>query len=129
MPKLNEKIDSVDNFHMLTTEINQGVYSFDTPIFSICKIISQFDKRILEDSRKLYILRRSMVSQNIINDEQIILTDYLNHILQIPVEEIGQIYLELGTIKDNFMSKIILDMIDEYHFLPDMARKKKNKDI
>ena len=25
--KLNEKIDSVDNFHMLTTEINQGVYS------------------------------------------------------------------------------------------------------
>ena len=127
--KLNEKIDSVDNFHMLTTEINQGVYSFDTPIFSICKIISQFDKRILEDSRKLYILRRSMVSQNIINDEQIILTDYLNHILQIPVEEIGQIYLELGTIKDNFMSKIILDMIDEYHFLPDMDRKIKNKDI
>ena len=67
--KLNEKIDSVDNFHMLTTEINQGVYSFDAPIFSICKIISQFDKRILEDSRKLDIIRRSMVSQNIINDD------------------------------------------------------------
>ena len=69
--KLNEKIDSVDNFHMLATEIDQGIYSFDTPIFAICKIISQFDKRILDDSRKLDIIRRSMVSQNIINDEQI----------------------------------------------------------
>lgn len=126
--KLNEKIDSVDNFHMLATEIDQGIYSFDTPIFAICKIISQFDKRILDDSRKLDIIRRSMVSQNIINDEQIILTDYLNHILQIPVEEIGQIYLELGTIKDNFISKVILSMIEEYHFLPDMARKIKNKE-
>ena len=126
--KLNEKIDSVDNFHMLTTEINQGIYSFDKPIIAIFKIISQFDKRILEDSRKLDIIRRSMTSQNIINDEQIKLTDYLNNILQIPVDEIGQIYLELGTIKDNFISKVMLEIIEKYHFLPDMVRKIKNKD-
>lgn len=126
--KLNEKIDSVDNFHMLTTEINQGIYSLDTPIFAMCKIISQFDNRILNDERKLDIIKRSMVSQNIINNEQVKLIDYLNNILQIPVEEIGQIYLELGTIRNNFISKVILGMIEEYHFLPDMARKIKNKD-
>lgn len=125
--KLNEKIDSVDNFHMLTTEINQGVYSFDTPIFSICKIISQFDKRILDDTRKLDIIRRSMVSQKIINNDEIQLSDYLMRVIEIPVDEIGQIYLELGTIKDNLMSKIILEMIEKYHFLPDIARKIKNK--
>ena len=34
--KLNEKIDSVDNFHMLNTEIEQGVYSYNTPIITIC---------------------------------------------------------------------------------------------
>lgn len=126
--KLNEKIDSVDNFHMLTTEINQGIYSLDTPIFAMCKIISQFDNRILNDERKLDIIKRSMVSQNIINNEQVKLIDYLNNILQIPVEEIGQIYLELGTIRNNFISKVILGMIEEYHFLSDMARKIKNKD-
>ena len=126
--KLNEKIDSVDNFHMLTTEINQGIYSFDTPIVSMCKIISQFDKRILDDSRKLDILRRSMVSQNIINDEEIQLRDYLMRVIEIPVDEIGQIYLELATIKDNFIPKVFIKMIEQYHFLTDMERKFKNKD-
>ena len=126
--KLNEKIDRIDNFNMLKTEIDKGIYSLDTPIFAMCKIISQFDNRILEDASKLDILRRSMVSQNIINDEQIKLTDYLNNILQIPVEEIGQIYLELGAIKDNFISNVIIKMIEKYHFLTDMERKFKNKD-
>ena len=125
--KLNEKIDSVDNFHMLTTEIGQCMYSVYSPLVAICKVISQFDNRILEDTRKLDIIRRSLVSQNIINNEEILLTDYLMTIVDVPLEEIGQIYLELGTIRGNFMSNIILGMMEKYHFLPDMARKIKNK--
>lgn len=125
--KLNEKIDSVDNFHMLTTEINQGVYSHYSPLVAMCKVISQFDKRILEDNRKLDILKRSMIEQNIINNEEILLTEYLKSIVDVPVEDIGQIHLEISTIRDNFIARIILRMIEKYHFLPDMARKMKNK--
>lgn len=125
--KLNEKIDSVDNFHMLTTEINQGVYSNYSPLVAMCKVISQFDKRILEDNRKLDILKRSMIEQNIINNEEILLTEYLKSIIDVPVEDIGQIHLEISTIRDNFIARIILRMIEKYHFLPDMARKMKNK--
>lgn len=125
--KLNEKIDSVDNFHMLITEINQGVYSNYSPFVAMCKIISQFDKRILEDNRKLDILKRSMMEQNIIDNKEVLLTEYLKSIIDVPVEDIGQIHLEISTIRDNFMASIILRMIEKYHFLPDMARKMKNK--
>jgi len=126
--KLNAKIDSVDNFHMLTTEIDQGVYSSYSPLVAICKVLSQFDNRIIEDSRKLDILRRSLTSQNIINNEEVLLTDYLMSIVDVPIDEMGQIYLELGTIRGNFMSNIILGMMEKYHYLPDMARKMKNKE-
>ena len=127
--KLNEKIDSVDNFHMLTTEIDQGVYTSTSPIIAVCKVISQFDNRILSDNRKLDIIKRDLVEQGILNNNKQKLRDYLNSIISISIEEVGQIYLELGTIKENFMAKIILDMIQNYHFLSDMARKMKNKDL
>ncbi len=127
--KLNEKIDSVDNFHMLTTEIDQGVYTSTSPIIAVCKVISQFDNRILSDNRKLDIIKRGLVDQGILNNNKRKLRDYLNSIISIPIEEVGQIYLELGTIRENFMAKIILNMIQNYHFLSDMARKMKDKDV
>ncbi len=127
--KLNKKIDSIDNFHMLITEIDQGVYCEDSPLISICKVLTQFDNRILEDKRKLDIISRSLIAQKIITEESVLLTDYLMDILEIPVDKVGQIYLELNTIRDNFMASIILKTMDKYYFLPDIARKLKNKEL
>lgn len=73
------------------------------------------------------ILQRSMASQGILNDTQTTLADYLMSIAQISVEDAGAIYIELSSICGNFMANIILRMIENYHFLPDMARKLKNK--
>ena len=125
--KLNEKIESIDNFHMLNTEIEQGVYSSCSPIVGICKILAQMDKRCIQDYRKMNILQRSMASQGILNDTQTTLADYLMSIAQMSVEDAGAIYIELSSIRGNFMANIILRMIENYHFLPDMARKLKNK--
>lgn len=125
--KLNEKIESIDNFHMLNTEIEQGVYSSYSPIVGICKILAQMDKRCIQDYRKMNILQRSMASQGILNDTQTTLADYLMSISQMSVEDAGAIYIELSSIRGNFMANIILRMIENYHFLPDMARKLKNK--
>lgn len=127
--KLNKKIDSIDNFHMLITEIDQGVYCEDSPLISICKVLTQFDNRILEDKRKLDIISRSLIAQKIITEESVLLTDYLMDILEIPVDKVGQIYLELNTIRDNFMASIILKTMDKYYFLPHIARKLKNKEL
>ena len=125
--KLNEKIESIDNFHILNAEIGQGVYSDCAPIVAICKILPSMDKRCMLDYRKMSLLQRSMTSQRILNDEQTTLYDYLMSITNIPVEEIGPIYIELGSLRGNFMASIILRLIESYHFLPDMARKLKNK--
>lgn len=67
------------------------------------------------------------MSQGILSDEQTGLKEYLAQVVAIPSDEAGRIYLELGTIRGNFMAGIILAMMDDYHFLPDMARKMKNK--
>ena len=107
--RLNEKIESVDNFHMLTTEIEQGVYSGYKPIIAICMVMSQFDNRIYEDTRKLDIIKRSLHTQQILTDETYLITDYLKDILEIPADEVGAVYLELGTIRQDFMASILLD--------------------
>jgi len=125
--KLNEKIESIDNFHMLNTEIEQGIYSGYSPIVAICKILSQMDKRCIQDYRKMNILQRTMSNQNILSDAQTTLADYLMSIAEIPMDEVGTIYIELGSLRGNFMANIILNMIENYHFLPDMARKLKSK--
>ena len=126
--KLNEKIDSVDNFHMLNTEIEQGVYSDNEKIIAICKIMSQFDNRIMEEPRKLDILRRSMEKQEIITEDEVLFIDYLMDIMNISVDEIGKIYLELSTIRSDFFANLILGVIEDYHFLPDMQRKMMKKE-
>lgn len=127
--KLNLKIDSIDNFHMLIKEIEQGVYCEDYPLISICKLIAQFDNRILDDKRKLDIISRSLIQQKIITRDSVLLTDYLREILDMPVDKFGEIYLELNTIRNNFMADIILKTMNKYYFLPDLSRKLKNKDI
>lgn len=92
--KLNEKIDSVDNFHMLIEEINQGVFSQEKRIIGICKVMAQFDNKIMEEERKLNIIKTGLKNKNIITDEEFLLTDYLKDILELPLEEAGRIYLE-----------------------------------
>ena len=126
--KLNEKIDSVDNFHMLNTEIEQSIYSDNEKIIAICKVMSQFDNRIMEEPRKLDILRRSMEKQGIITEDEVLFTDYLMDIMNISVDEIGKIYLELSTIRNDFFANLILGVIEDYHFLPDMQRKMMKKE-
>ena len=71
---------------MLIKEIEQGVYCEDYPLISICKLIAQFDNRILDDKRKLDIISRSLIQQKIITRDSVLLTDYLREYLVIPVD-------------------------------------------
>lgn len=112
---------------MLVTEIEQGVYTTDLPLIGICKVLSQFDRRILEDTRKLDIIRRSLSEQKIINANPVLLQDHLASILRVPMTEAGQVYLELGTIHEDFIAVLMMKLMEGYHFLPDMARKTKNR--
>lgn len=125
--KLNEKIDSIDNFHMLIEEINQGVYSCDPPIIAICKVLSQIDHRTLESQRKLDIIKRSLSSQGIIASNYFPLMDYFVDILETPIDKIGQVYLELGTIHENFVANVMLCIMENYYFQPGLLKDRIDK--
>lgn len=116
--KLNEKIDSVDGFHMLCEEIKQNVYNQYTPFVDACRVLAQLDDRTLSDQRKLDIIRRSLEERGIINQLEIGLEDFLMDILNIDVNNAGKIYLELGTIHGNKLAEIIMKLIEQYQFLP-----------
>lgn len=124
--KLNEKIDSIDNFHMLTEEIILDLYSGYARITAICMVISQFDRRILGDGRKQEIIRKSLTDKKIINDDKISVKSLFMDIIEIPESEMGQIYLELNTIRGNPVAGLITEMMEKYHFLPDDEKKEKD---
>ena len=127
--KLNEKIDSVDGFHMLCEEIKQGVYNQSTPFVDACRVLAQMDDRTLSDQRKLDIIRRSLEERNIINHQEMRLEDFLMDILNIDVRDAGKISLELGVIHNNHLANLIMIIIEQYHFLPhyDRAYMEKKK--
>lgn len=125
--KLNEKIESVDNFHMLITELEQGIYKDKPKLVLVCEILSKLDGNAIQDERKLEILQRTLQNQDILDDTQTLIAEYLMDIVNVPVEDIGKIYLEMETISRNYIASLVLKMIEAYHFLPDMARKLKNK--
>lgn len=124
--KLNDKINSVDNFNMLRAEIDQGKYNSDSWLTSLCMITSQYDNLILADQRKLDILRRSLEKQNIINDDPITISDFLKEAIKIRMPFAGNVYLALGSIHNDYMASLAMKVMENYHFLSDMARKAKN---
>ena len=125
--KLNEKIESIDNFHMLTTEINQGVYSNYMPVIAISKIMSQIDVRTVKDSRKMDILVRAMRDAGIVNSGEVYFTSLLCDLLEVSEKDAGIFSLFYSNIRDEYMSEIIADTMMEYYLLPQKVRKMKKR--
>lgn len=115
--KLNEKIESVDNFHILSTEISQGVYSRYSSVEAICSILSQLDNRTLMDNRKMGIIERSIRKEGIINDEKISLVDFFKHVEYISYDNVGIIYMDQSNTRGNFISNLILNIFDKQSML------------
>lgn len=124
--KLNEKIESIDNFHMLSTEINQKVYSNEIPVIAVSKIVSQLDIRTVNDNRKMDILFRAMRDAGIINTEEVFLSDLLSGFLDITEEDAGIFILFYNNMKSDYISEIISDILMEYYSMPQKTRKMKN---
>ena len=125
--KLNQKIISIDNFHMLTEEINQGVYSADTPIVSICMIVSKLDARTVHDSRKMGILLRAMEQNGLLSDEEVLFVDFLQELLKVSEADSGVIAMMFENAKDDYVTEIALDTVCQYYMLPDKVRKMKSR--
>lgn len=125
--KLDEKIESVDNYHMLRAEIEQGKYKNKSRLYSICSVLSQLDQRTINDERKIEILKVDLQRFNIAPSKSMAIKEYLSEILSLSDEEVGFIYLELCNYKDSFPANMIVETIEEYHFLSRLEKMSKRK--
>lgn len=126
---LNEKIESVDNFNILNKQIEQGVYSGENAISSMCSIMSNMDNRMLTDSRKVDIIRRSMENAGIISDDEKTIAGFMSDIAAIPENKTGEVYLELSSMNGNFWAGLFTELMEKYNMLPKMERMAKKKDV
>lgn len=127
--KLNEKIESVDNFHMMISEIQNGMYNDSSKLYNLCSILSQMDKRQMENNRKMALLKDSMEKAGIITEDEITVQECLKEIVALPQEKIGLIYLELCNFRNSFPANLFADMIENYHFLSKMEKMSKKKEV
>lgn len=126
--KLNEKIESVDNFHMLISEIQNGIYNDSSKLYNLCSILSQLDKRQMDDNRKMNLLNDTMIKSNIITQDEFSVLQCLQEIVALPQEKVGLIYLELCNFRNSFPADMFADMIENYHFLSKMEKMSKKKE-
>lgn len=116
--KLNEKIESVDNFHMLVEEINQGMHTkTNQPMISVISVLSMMDKRILSDKRKCDIILQAMRNKGILNTDHMTLEDCLLQVLQLDSSEVGRVYMELHSIKDHYFVTMLVEAMERKYFL------------
>ena len=125
--KLNEKIESIDSYHMLITEIEQGAYDNEPSALAISRILSQLDLRTINDDRKMEILERALQKSNIIENDEVKLIDFISEILEANDELAGIIGMFYMNIKNDYISEIITKVIKSYYFIPENIRKMKNK--
>ncbi len=125
--KLNQKIESIDNFHMLIEEVNQNVYGAESAFFSISKIMSQLDIRTVKDQRKMDILIRALEEHNIINHEEVLFSQMLEDLLELNENDAGMLAIFFGNIRSEYIAEITEKTIYSYYMLPEKVRKMKNK--
>lgn len=126
---INQKIESIDNYHMLLTEIQQKKYCDGNKIVELCRVLSQLDKRVVDDDRKLSILREAVVQSEMIDDTAVPIRQFLNDVLTISEDKIGIVYLELCNYRSCFPSNLFVELIEKYHFLSKMEKLSKKKDV
>lgn len=125
--KLNQKIESIDNYHMLVEEINQGVYNGESSFVSISKIMSQLDIRTVNDNRKMEILVRAMKEKNIIDNKEIPFYLMLEETLKLSESDAGILAMFFGNVRDEYIAEIAEKTIYTYYMLPEKIRKMKSR--
>lgn len=121
--KLNDKIVSVDNYNMLLKEIEQNKYKDVNSIITILRILAQLDDYCFNDERKIEILRNHLIQNEYMNSEMISFVSCLERIMELDYEIACQIYFEFGSIRSNFVCDLLMEMIETYHFLPEMQKQ------
>ena len=94
----------------------------------MCSVLAQLDKRTVNDDRKIDILKVDLQRYDIAPLKNVSIKDCIMEILSLSEEEAGTVYLELCNYRDTFPASILVEVIEEYHFLPKLERMSKKKE-
>lgn len=116
--KLNEKIESVDNYHTLLQEIDEGLYTSD--IRGLLSVISQIDYRMISDSKKMRLLKQKLSNKNLLGTgNQMSVKSFLIEISNISDDILGAVYADLQLYQtDYILVALAINTIESWNLLP-----------
>ncbi|MCL1859256.1 MAG: hypothetical protein FWF92_08490 [Oscillospiraceae bacterium] len=123
MNKLNEKIESVDNYHNLITDIQNRKYDSRKIFANLLKILSRFDKRTFSNEEYLIRIKETMEKNRFNFSKTISIYDCAEQILTLSEESVGQVYLFAQNHTEIIFIQFACRLIEQYHFEPKSNRR------
>jgi hypothetical protein len=116
--KLNKKIESVDNYHTLLQEIDEGFYTSD--IRGLLSVISQIDYRMISDLKKMELLKKKLSNKNLLGTgNQMSVKSFLIEISNISGDILGAVYADLQLYQtDYILVALAINTIESWNLLP-----------
>lgn len=123
--KLNNKVDSIDNFYMLIDEIRLGTYTHTNFLVAICMILSKIDENNIKelDNKKVKSLEENMKKMDIIDDVKIDIIDFFKDIKNITPNDLSKIYIEISSFRNNYIVDILLQIIENILFNGELRKE------
>lgn len=122
--KLNEKINSIDNYYYLLNEIRNNKFDINSPLVSLIDIMSMIDNRTANDTKKLRQLKETMEAVGFNFSEKIDIPTFSNDILNISEDKVGRILLFCQSFSDRsrFLSYTCA-LMENYFYLWESDRR------
>ncbi|WP_371380431.1 hypothetical protein [Sporomusa aerivorans] len=121
--KLNEKIDSVNTYQNLITDIQNNKYDPKKNFVSLLEILSLLDKRTTSDNKDLIRIKETMETNGFVFAQTVSIGAFTEQILALPEESIGQVYLFAQNHTKFKFIQFACCLIEKYHFEPKSHRK------
>lgn len=123
--KLNEKIESVDNCHLLLHEIDAGIYGDEPSVTALLAVIAQIDGRMISDGRKMRILERKMSNKNLLGtDNTLTVEEFLSEIMELNDERLSVVYADLQLYRTEYLlAELAIRAIESWNLLAPSNRR------
>ena len=116
--RLNEKINSVDTYQNLITDIQNGKYNSTTPLLSLIDLMSSIDERTARDSGKISRIRETMEHNGFDFSKSVNVLELSRQVFALPEGKVGRIYLFCQKLAyHNMILAYIGSFIENYFYL------------
>jgi hypothetical protein len=113
--RLDEKLDKLDNYVILSQEIERKKFGTDGNPLWLYKALAEIDGRTLQDTRKKELLSELLNEKKIITQKPVSVKDFLLGIMMMPEKFTGMIYLELLNYSGNITASLATEALERWH--------------